>query len=704
MLLHAMFTSPGLLAASLTLSSRAFRRITVPAQLLSAFKSLEVYVAVCDASGVVEVVDSGQLLVLPPDAAEEVQLAFQNMVHDVQDAFGSHLTFVNNDLRPAESLFVDVLPRLRTQQLNSAGAMHSTVLHAYQHLLMPVIRLTAVVLQSADDFCNVSSSSREAAALLRMANFLMDFLVDNNMYQTAMYVFSQLPFSMEETMNSLSASDQRAFSLGNWFTLQLVQQHTAESLQDLRLRSRVLPILNLEEQHTSGSLTLPEPTLHTPAPQTTSRVSVASADDMLRQLQQLQLARHTQEAADRELLPLQQQLDTAHPQQYMLQDMQQRLQDYPPARAGSSHADQQPSGALERPGDYPHPCKHDDWSPYYRQQQQAGASVWDAHSEVQQHGGLDRGSEGHLASGSTPAAGLDFLQQQPEHALWPKTAADQLEGYLQLPRCIQKPAGWRSTSTSSNPAAAGASPAAAQTAAAAVRESPRVYRAHNKGDVRQLWSKSLSFPAAATAAAMTPDAQLQESAGEHDSEPLVATVGSTVAEASDQRIQLLGAQLQQQVCPADAAPLIECFGLSARISETQGQFVAGEQLPTSWCPAAAATTATTLRAALAAMTPAAPAAHSGITVVAQPMLSSAVLEAAAPADFTGAVTAADPRAAAGACQDAIRPWGHFDCSAVGAGVKTAPRPASPASTHTEDEQWTDCVSEFEFADSYTPII
>lgn len=163
-------------------------RVTVPARLLETSASITIHLAICDANGVADVLDSGQVLVLPPGPANELQQVYQQMTLDVQDSFyspnaelpqperyrqhptaWSHLLPVPNGL-PADPATAAAAAHAEAQDtpdssLNSVRSAsieeaRRAAVYAYQHLLLPVIHLMSAVLQGAAAHRDGSSSPR----------------------------------------------------------------------------------------------------------------------------------------------------------------------------------------------------------------------------------------------------------------------------------------------------------------------------------------------------------------------------------------------------------------------------------------------------------------------------------------------------------------------------------------------------------------
>lgn len=157
-----------------------FCRVTVPARLLSAVGSITVHLAVCDATGVTDVIDSGQVLVLPPDSARELQHVFEQMTLDVQDSFysptphSSHAERFRQNPPPWSHLLPvhEPVPAVSAAPGNeadtrtvSAAEARNAALYSYQHLLLPVVHLMSAVLQGAAAHHRGLSSHRQVTAM-----------------------------------------------------------------------------------------------------------------------------------------------------------------------------------------------------------------------------------------------------------------------------------------------------------------------------------------------------------------------------------------------------------------------------------------------------------------------------------------------------------------------------------------------------------
>lgn len=176
-----------------------------------------------------------------------------------------------------------------------------------------------------------------------------------------MYFMAQLPFAPEDAMgnrlqlfNSLAGhSSVRALVLQQplqqqLLTLRIAQQHTADSLRELQIRNSVMPVMDLQEQQQQHSEDLAATRTSAGAraagqqlmlqQRSSDGSSIASADEILRQLGALGQVRCEQEALESELL-LQEELDaldSAYALQQQreleqhLQQQQQQRQSEPP--------------------------------------------------------------------------------------------------------------------------------------------------------------------------------------------------------------------------------------------------------------------------------------------------------------------------------------------------------------------------------------
>lgn len=481
----------------------------------------------------IEVVDSGQLLVLPPEAAKEVQLMFQYMMQDVQDTFYSPM------LLALDVSTVDLHSGQGSQQrraLLGPEALRKASTYAYQHLFLPVVRLVSTVLQGAAAHCDVTSTSRDTATLHSMANYLLNFLVDNDMYQTAMYIMSQLPFSPEEAMGSrrqlqdtLQGSSHRVSLLPQslqqqLLTLHIAQQHTAESLQELRQRSRVLPILDLQEQQFDSSDAAMQPAAATTVRLQSFDESVASADDILRQLGELEQARLEQEALEHELLSSQQHNEAQQDQQLA-------------AGPTFSYPATEPA-VLPAPGHLQR-CNSVPWS-FHSQQQSPYRTLAPPTSVLPD-------SQQYFGSGSSDGQGLfldtaqfnslGFKQAQPSQRQ-SRASSEEVEGYLQPHRCLLRRSIPAAASDMRQPAASTAQQAAVTRPASAGLSGGGVF----------LPDQPVGQTTASSSTQV--DVQPQQQQSEPCNQPLT-TVGSAVAAANEQRLHL---QLQLEEVDVSLTP------------------------------------------------------------------------------------------------------------------------------------------------------
>ncbi|KAF8070962.1 acyl-lipid (7-3)-desaturase [Scenedesmus sp. PABB004] len=191
-------------------------RTRVPGSVLATPGVLTAYVALCAPDGsVTDVVDTGQALVLPPDAAAEVRAMFERATADVRRALrggggGAPPSAAEAAEVPAQAPLgggagAPEFPLSRACQGlvqrscgggcggGGAPAPDAATMYAYEHFLLPLVRHWAAVLQPGGARGGGVPAALSAAQADGLAVKLLRFLLDSDMWASAVLLLDRCP-------------------------------------------------------------------------------------------------------------------------------------------------------------------------------------------------------------------------------------------------------------------------------------------------------------------------------------------------------------------------------------------------------------------------------------------------------------------------------------------------------------------------------